>query len=70
MCGVLCGQVAGLGSIQFRNWNRLVSHMRAPLAACREPAGKLCNCARCYMPFEHKRQYILIHVPFTRIVVF
>ena len=21
MCGVLCGQVAGLGSIQFRNWN-------------------------------------------------
>ena len=21
MCCVLCGQVAGLGSIQFRNWN-------------------------------------------------
>ena len=21
MCGVLCGKVAGLGSIQFRNWN-------------------------------------------------
>ena len=21
MCGVLCGQVAGLGSIQCRNWN-------------------------------------------------
>ena len=21
MCYVLCGQVAGLGSIQFRNWN-------------------------------------------------
>ena len=21
MCGVLYGQVAGLGSIQFRNWN-------------------------------------------------
>ena len=21
MCDVLCGQVAGLGSIQFRNWN-------------------------------------------------
>ena len=21
MCGVLCGQVTGLGSIQFRNWN-------------------------------------------------
>ena len=21
MCGVLCGQVAGLESIQFRNWN-------------------------------------------------
>ena len=49
--------------------------MRAPLAGCREPAGKLwqlCydNCARCYMLFEHKTQYILIHAPFTRIVVF
>ena len=21
MCGVLCGQVAGLGSIHFQNWN-------------------------------------------------
>ena len=21
MCGVLCGQVAGLGSVQFWNWN-------------------------------------------------
>ena len=29
MCGVLCAQVAGLGSIQFRNWN--CSSIRIPI---------------------------------------
>ena len=50
--------------------NRLVSQMRAPLAACRELAGKLWQLCNVLYVFEHKRQYILIHAPFTRIVVF
>ena len=52
------------------DWNRLVSQMRAPLAAKRlvvNQQGSYDNCARC---FEHKAQYLLIHAPFTRIVVF
>ena len=47
-----------------------VSQMRAPLAACHEPAGKLWLLFRVLYVFEHKTQYILIHAPFTRIVVF
>ena len=42
--------------------------MRAPLAACREPAGTLWQL--CNVFIEHKTQYILIHAPYTRIVVF
>ena len=41
--------------------------MRVTLAACREPAGKLWQLCKV---FEHKMQYLLIHAPFTRIVVF
>ena len=49
--------------------NRLVSQMRAPLAACREPAGKIWQlCKVLYV--EHKMQYLLIRAPYTRIVVF
>ena len=44
--------------------------MRAPLAACREPAGKLWQLCNVLYVLEHKTQYILIHAPFTRIVVF
>ena len=44
--------------------------MRASLAACREPAGKLWQLCKVLYVFEHKVQYILIHAPFTRIVVF
>ena len=49
---------------------RLVSQMRAPLVACREPAGKLWQLCKVLYVFEHKAQYLLIHAPITRIVVF
>ena len=44
--------------------------MRAPLAACREPAGKLWQLSKVLLVFEHKAQYFLIHAPFTHIVLF
>ena len=44
--------------------------MRAPLAACREPTGKLWQLCEGLYVFEHQTQYILINAPFTRIVVF
>ena len=44
--------------------------MRAPLAACRDQTGKLWQLCKVLYVFEHKTQYILIHDPFTRIVVF
>ena len=34
--------------------------MRAPLAACREPAGKLWQLCEVLYVFEHKTQYLLI----------
>ena len=48
--------------------NGLVSQMRAPLAACREPRGKLWHLCKVLYDFEHKTQYLLIHAPYTRIV--
>ena len=42
----------------------------APLAACCEPTGKLWQLWKVLYVFEHKTQYLLIHAPFTRIVVF
>ena len=44
--------------------------MWAPLAACREPAGKLWHLCKVLYVFEHKAQYLLIHAPITHIVVF
>ena len=44
--------------------------MPAPLAACREPTGKLWQLSKVLYVFEHKTQYILIHASFTPIVVF
>ena len=44
--------------------------MRAALVACREPAGKVWQLCKVLYAFEHKVQYILIHAPFNRIVVF
>ena len=44
--------------------------MRAPLAACRKSAGKLWQLCKVLYVFEHKTQYLLIHAPYTRIVVF
>ena len=43
---------------------------RHPLAACCEPAGKLWQLCKELYVFEHKMQYLLIHAPYTRIVVF
>ena len=50
--------------------NRLISQMRAPLAACRKPVWKLWQLSKVLNVFEYKTLYILIHAPFTRIVVF
>ena len=50
--------------------NRLVSQMQANLAAYRKPAGKLWQLCKVLYVFEHKMQYLLIHAPYTRIVVF
>ena len=44
--------------------------MRAPLPACREPAGKLWQLCKVLYAFENKTQYLLIHAPYTRIVAF
>ena len=47
-----------------------VSQMRAPLEACREPAGSYNRLLDVLYVFEHKTQYLLIHAPYTRIVIF
>ena len=44
--------------------------MRAPLAACREPAGIYSRLPDVLYVFEHKAQYLLFHTPETHIVVF
>ena len=44
--------------------------MRAPLAACREPAGGPEQAAKCAICFEHKTKNVLIHAPHTRILAF
>ena len=41
-----------------------------PQAACREPAGGYDKTTRTAICFEQKTQYLLIHAPYTRIVVF
>ena len=41
-----------------------------PQGACREPAGRYDKTTRTAMCFEHKTQYLLIHAPYTLIVVF
>ena len=41
-----------------------------PQAACREPAGSYDKTTRTAICFEHKTHYLLIRVPYTRIVVF
>ena len=44
--------------------------MQAPLVACREPAGKLWQLCKVLYVLNIKRNNLLIHAPFTRIVVF
>ena len=63
-----CNEFTCAKNLMHYNW--LVSQMWAPLAACREPAGKLRQLYKVLYVFEHKMQYLLIHVPFSRIVVF
>ena len=53
-----------------RAGNRFVSQIRAPLTACREPTRKLWQLCKVLYVFEHKTQYLLIHAPYTRIVIF
>ena len=50
--------------------NRLISQMRATLAASREWAGKLWQPCKVLYVSEQKTQYLLIHAEFTRIVIF
>ena len=57
-------------SQQTHQHNRPVSQMQGPLAACLEPAGNLWQLCQMLYVFTHKTQYLLIHAPFTRIVVF
>ena len=54
----------------FLRFNRVVSQIRAPLAACRESTGKLWQLCKVLYVFEHKTQYLLIQASYTRIVVF
>ena len=44
--------------------------MRVPLMACREPAGSYNWLPKVLYGFEHKTQYLLIHAPHTRMVMF
>ena len=46
------------------------THAGDPIAACREPAGKLWQLCKVLYVFEHKMQYPLIHASFACIVVF
>ena len=39
-------------------------------AACREPAESYDKTTRTAICFEHKTQYLLIHAPYARIVIF
>ena len=41
-----------------------------PQVACREPAGSYDKTTRIAICFEQKTQYLLIHAPYTHIVVF
>ena len=52
------------------DYNRLISQMRVSLEACRKPAGKLWQLCKVLYDFKHKTQYLLIHAPFTHIVVY
>ena len=42
----------------------------APLWACREPARSYKRLPKVLYVLEHKKQSLLIHAPYTRIVVF
>ena len=44
--------------------------MQAPIAACPEPVGSYNILFDVLYLFQHKTQYILIHAPYTCIVVF
>ena len=50
--------------------NKQVSQMKAPQATCRELAGCYNRLQELLYVFENKTQYILIHAPYTPIVVY
>ena len=56
----------------LRSWKQIDQSHRYghPQAACLEPAGSYDKTTRTAICFEHKTQYLLIHAPYTRIVVF
>ena len=65
------GNIAELAQYGYRSTIDLFHRsMRAPLAACHEPAGKLWQLCKVLYVFEHKMQYLLIHAPYTLIVIF
>ena len=43
--------------------------MRVPVTDCPKAAGKLWQLCKVLYVFEHKTQDLLIHAPFTRIVL-
>ena len=56
--------------LEIANMNIQVSQMRAPLAACRKPVGRYNRLSYILYVSEHEMQNLLIHAPYTHIVVF
>ena len=50
--------------------NRQVSQARALIATCRELPGGCNRLPKVLYIFEHKTQHIIIHTPYTHIVLF
>ena len=57
-------------SLRQLNYCDAVSQMRTSLAACRELALDYNTHPKLLHVFEHKMKYVLIHAPYTRIVIF
>ena len=56
--------------VKWTNANGPVSQMRASLPACRELALFYDTLPKLLYVFKHKTWHVLIHAPYTRIVVF
>ena len=66
--GVSLEYDGALSSLYLYIWP--VSQMQVPLTACREIALDYNTLPKLLYVFEHKTWYVLIHAPYTRIVVF